>query len=119
MQSVEPEKIVLPKNTALDRDKWRALVEGWDSSTENQKNYCKRLGISLNTFTYVRGKLLPKENVNSKFIPVVISPPEKSIKQKEHCLTLESKRGLMLHISPTLSVEQLSKILTLCGWQHD
>ncbi len=46
------------KNTPIDMDKWREVVEAWKKSGENQKAYCQRLGISLNTFSYARSKLL-------------------------------------------------------------
>lgn len=119
MHSSTTEKVSSHNHNSLDINKWRSLVEGWDGAKENQKSYCKRLGISLNTFSYVRGKLKQKAKVNSAFIPVLVSPSEKPIEQDSHLLTLENRKGLKLHISPTLSIENLVKILKLCGWQHD
>ena len=44
------------KNAPLDMDKWREIIGGWNKSEENQKAYCQRLGVNLNTFSYARSK---------------------------------------------------------------
>lgn len=104
------------KNAPLDMEKWRIIIDDWNSSQENQKDYCHRLGINLNTFTYVRGRLHPKNKIKSKFIPVTLGHIENSKNHSPNLLTLESPRGFKLHISPLLSLEQLSNIFKLSGW---
>jgi hypothetical protein len=116
MQFSEPSNISAAKNLPLDMKKWRSVIEEWDSSKENQKDYCHRLGVSLNTFTYVRGKLLQKNKIKSKFIPVTLGHIEETKNHSQNLLTLENPRGFKLHISPSLSLEQLSKIFKLSGW---
>jgi hypothetical protein len=104
------------KNASLDMDKWRSLVKAWDATKENQKEYCQRLGINLNTFSYVRGKLIKKEKRSPKFIPIVLSQSEELKIVDRPLLTLESPRGFKLHISPALSLEQLTNIFRSAGW---
>jgi len=73
MQPTTLENSIL-KNTPLDMDKWREIIKSWNPSTESQKDYCLRLGISLSTFGYVKGKLLKIPPTKKKFIPVYITP---------------------------------------------
>jgi hypothetical protein len=119
MQSSEIKTDLLSNNPPLDMKKWREFIYGWELSQESQKNYCKRLGISFNTFSYARSKLLQKENMHTKFIPLEIKTVDKKILDPSLSLFLENYSGLKLHISHTLPVEQLSKILKACGWLHD
>lgn len=104
------------KNPPLDMEKWRSIIDGWNSSQENQKDYCHRLGISFNTFSYAKGRLHPKNKIKSKFIPVTLGNLESSRSHTPNLLILENPRGFKLHISSSLSSEQLSNILKLSGW---
>jgi hypothetical protein len=113
------QSVTIPKNTPLDREKWCGIVNAWDANKESQKAYCRRLGISSHTFSYVRGKLIKKNSVQSPFIPVTVSKFEEKNLPESMLLTLEHPRGFKLHLSPSLSLEQLAKILTLSGWKHD
>jgi hypothetical protein len=121
MQSSESQNPPVLKNPALDMEKWRSLVNAWDASKENQKDYCQRLGISLNTFTYVRGKLIKqdKNTAQPPFVPITLSRFEEQNNPRATTLLLENPNGLKLHISLSLSLEQLIKIFKLAGWQHD
>lgn len=111
----------LSKQTVLDMEKWRKLVEGWDGK-EKQRTYCERLGVSLNTFVYVRSKLrLKKKNSHKRnkfasFVPVVISPTPKEHQTENRNFILENTRGLKLHVPASLSLEELNKLFTLAGW---
>lgn len=73
MQSTTLENPTL-KNPSLDMDKWHEIINSWNPSTESQKDYCHRLGISLSTFGYIKGKLLKKSSAKTKFIPITIRP---------------------------------------------
>jgi hypothetical protein len=97
-------------------EKWERIVSAWDAGEEHQKAYCQRLGININTFSYVRGKLLKKDKVKSKFIPITLNRIDEAKKEAPPYIILENPRGFKLHISPTLSLEQLSKIFQLSGW---
>mgnify|MGYP001795620002 CR=1 FL=1 len=116
MQFSESNNTTTPKNPPLDMDKWRRIIHEWDSNKENQKDYCQRLGVNLNTFTYIRGKLTQKNKAKSKFIPITLGQIEEPKNNMQNLLTLESPRGFKLHISPSLSLEQLTKIFKLSGW---
>jgi hypothetical protein len=60
-----------------------------------------------------------KNVVKPKFIPITLSRFEEQKNQHSNLLTLENSGGLKLHISPSLSLEQLIKIFKLSGWQYD
>ncbi len=60
------------KNTPIDMDKRREIVEAWNKSGKNQKAYCQLLGISLNTFSYARSKLLKQAKSKTRFIPLIV-----------------------------------------------
>ena len=106
------------KNTPLDMDRWREIVEAWKTSGENQKAYCQRLGVSVNTFSYVRSKLMQKDKSKVHFIPLAINnvSAEKSISQS--LIILENPHGYKLHLSASLSLEQLTKLFNLSGWNN-
>jgi len=105
------------KNPPLDMEKWRAIVEAWATSGESQKVYCQRLGISLNSFSYVRTKLMSQNKSKSQFIPLTINKcnTEKSISQS--LIILENPYGYKLHLSASLSLEQLTKLFMISGWK--
>lgn len=52
---------ITAKSLPLDMERWREIVIGWDKSGETQQAYCQRLGVSLNTFSYARSKLLQQK----------------------------------------------------------
>lgn len=74
----------------LDKTRWQALIVEWKKSNESQKAFCNRLGLNVNTFTYMRGKLLQEDKgpKATKFIPVTVSEANKLIDICE--VTLES-----------------------------
>jgi hypothetical protein len=112
------------KNAPLDMLKWQALVEGWDATSETQVNYCKRLNINLNTFSYVRTKLLQKEKAKSKlnaklkseakFIPISLKQLDPPIPLPT--MVVENKAGMKLILPAALPADQLLKVLKCCGW---
>lgn len=116
--SAEEKRNIATKPQALDMEKWRAIVNGWEVSKESQKSYCKHLGININTFTYARGKLSGNKKSKTSFIPVVLKNEAQQGLQKTSMITIENKQGLKLHVPSTLSLDQLAKIFQLCGWHH-
>lgn len=102
-------------NVALDMDKWREIVEAWNKSNETQKAYCQRLGVSLNTFIYARSKLIRQDKPKAQFIPLTInSSGEKNLSSS--LIVLEKPNGYTLHFSASLSLEQLTNLFKLSGW---
>lgn len=57
------------KITLFDMSKWREIIDAWTTSGENQKDYCERLGVSINTFSYARSKLQQQNKAKTQFIP--------------------------------------------------
>ena len=106
----------------LDKIKWLELIAEWEKSNESQKQFCDRLGINVNTFTYMRGKLLSsgkKLAKNKKFIPVTIAKEE----DKEKIIyldviILENRNGIKLHIPLSVPFDKVSHLLQLAGWSH-
>ena len=103
------------KNSPIDMEKWRGIVEAWNTSGENQKAYCQRLGVSLNTFCYVRGKLMRQNKPKTQFVPLTIKnlSEEKALSPHHR---IGKSQGYKLHIPASLSLEQLAKIFKLSGW---
>lgn len=106
------------KSTPLDMVKWREIVEGWDTSGENQKAYCERLGVSLNTFSYARSKLQQQSKPKTQFIPLTIKSNIEEKALPPSVIVLENPHGYKLHLSASLSLEQLTKIFKLSGWNN-
>lgn len=107
------------KNTSLDMDKWRKIIEAWNKSGESQKTYCLRLGLSFNTFTYARSKLLQQDNPETQFVPLTVkcsSEEEKTLLQS--AIVLENPHGYKLHFSASLSLEQFAELFKLSGWNN-
>jgi len=104
------------KNTPLDMDKWREIIEAWNESSQSQKVYCQRLGISFNTFSYVRSKMLQKEKPKTQFIPLTIKSNNEEKSPSSSLIVLENPHGYKLHLSVSLSLEQLAKLFKLSGW---
>lgn len=105
-----------------DKIKWSELIAEWEKSNESQKQFCDRLGINVNTFTYMRSKLLSsnkKLNKSKKFIPVTIA--KDVAKENIKCtdlIILESNNGIKLHIPLSISFDKLTHLLKLVGWNH-
>ena len=106
------------KNTPLDMNKWREVIEAWSKSDENQKTYCDRLGLSLNTFVYARSKLLQQRKSKTQFIPLTIKSASEEKALPSSVIVLENLRGYKLYLPASLSLEQLTILFKLSGW-HD
>lgn len=118
MQSTETKNPLVPKPQPLDMKKWQTLIADWEPGKETQKNYCERLGISLNTFVYVRSKLAQNKKTKPTFIPVKLNQLEDQQSQITDRVTIENPHGFKLHISSDLSLDRLAKIFKLCGWHN-
>jgi len=118
MEPTNPENTSLPRNTPLDKIKWFNLVKAWDPKREKQKQYCERLGISLTTFSYVRSKLMKETKIKTKFISLTVNQADSPKTTEPELLTLENPQGFKLHFSPSLSLDQLTKLFKLSGWQN-
>jgi hypothetical protein len=104
------------KSAPLDMVKWREIIEAWNNSGESQKTYCDRLEISFNTFSYARTKLLQKDKPKMQFIPLTVKSSNEEKILHSSTFILENPHGYKLHISASLSLEQLTKLFKLSGW---
>ena len=105
------------KNLPLDMNKWREIIKEWNKSGENQKTYCQRLGLNLNTFIYARSKLRePKQSKKPQFVSLTVKNDEEKLSASS--IILENPRGYKLYLSASLSLDQLMKVFKLSGWNH-
>lgn len=104
------------KPMPLDMIKWREIINNWSASGETQKNYCDRLGISLNTFSYARSKLQQQSKSEKRFVPLTIKSNEKENALSSSIVILENNRGYTLRFPASLPQEQLVKLFNLSGW---
>lgn len=105
------------KKITLDMNEWHEIINKWSNSGESQKVYCERLGISLNTFTYVRGKLQKHTNPPIQFAPLTVKKNNEDSALMQSFMVLENTRGYKLSFPASLSLEQLVKIFDLSGWK--
>ena len=89
----------LQKTSPLDMEKWRAIISDWESSKENQKRYCERLGINLNTFSYARSKLSQTKKIKPAFIPITLNQAEIQHPSAIDTIIIENPQGFKLHVS--------------------
>jgi hypothetical protein len=107
------------KHTLLDMKKWHELIDAWSKSGENQKTYCQRIGVSLNTFTYARAKLSQAKKLKTAFVPVTLKDTqEEKTSSLSSVIILENPKGYKLHFPAALSLDQLAKLFQLLGWCH-
>lgn len=112
----EPQNPGFKKNLPLDMDKWRVIIADWEPNKENQKKYCERLGLNLNTFTYARAKLTQSKKIKPKFIPITLSRTDAQNPLVTDIVILENPQGFKLHVSSGLPLDRLAKLFNLCGW---
>lgn len=110
------------RNSIIDIDKWREIVNDWNKSIESQKSYCERIGVNLHTFSYVRNKLLNKSKPKVQFAPLIVKNNDKDNDNDKNnvlnhpSIILENTRGYKLHFPTSLSSDQLIQLFTLSGW---
>lgn len=117
---MEDKIINAKKLKALDMQKWRDLIADWEQTKESQKAFCIRLGLNINTFTYIRGKLSATEKkhaINNHFIPVTVKKSS-HLKACSEQLIIENIDGLKLYIPMSLSEEKLVLLLNIIGWHN-
>jgi hypothetical protein len=102
----------------LDKTKWEELITEWEKSNESQRAFCNRLGININTFSYIRSKMLRKNEKSkpSKFIPITVTESNKKV--ETHDVILESSNGIKLIIASSISPAKFKQLLELVGWKH-
>lgn len=101
----------------LDMEQWTIIVRQWDRTKENQQEYCKRLNLNINTFSYVRSKLNTKNKSANKFIPLTIQSSSSWIDSSSP-LIIENRSGMKLHLPLSLKKNELINLLTIIGWHH-
>jgi len=113
METLNGSTLSTSRITTVNQDAWPKLISEWQSSGESQKEFCKRLNLNLNTFTYIKGKLSIKKQKNT-FIPLTIG---KEISSKPiPNIILENAAGMKLHVSLTATDENIIRLLKIAGW---
>lgn len=112
MEIINPHNLLKTKKTLLDKEQWSKLITEWKNSTESQREFCKRLNLNINTFTYIKSKLEIK-NKQKKFIPLTIRQnisPAPILN-----VILENAKGIKLHFTSTMD-DNLIQLLKIVGW---
>ena len=112
MEIINSTKFQRNKPKIINQEEWAKLISEWKNSAESQKEFCARLNLNINTFTYVKGKLSKKDK-QKKFIPITIRQ-ETCLKLKSNII-LENDKGMKLHI-PLMAGEDMMSLLKLAGW---
>jgi hypothetical protein len=104
------------KPKPLEKAKWINIIEDWEKSHETQKAYCERLGINLNTFVYMRIKMLAEKKKTAKqFVPVTVS--ETSLVNTAHFqMTITNSKGMSIKLPLAMDKNKLLELLQLLGW---
>lgn len=101
------------KSAPIDREKWATIIAEWEKSEESQKDFCKRLNLNINTFSYARSMMQIKEKSNkSKFVPVRIKQDALPMHSFEKMI-LENNRGIKIHLPVMVSEERLLMLLKI------
>lgn len=100
------------KPKVINQEEWSKLISEWKSGTESQKEFCARLNLNMNTFTYIKGKLSAKDK-QKKFIPLTIR--QEACPKLKPNIILENTKGMKLHI-PLTADEDMMGLLKLAGW---
>jgi len=79
----------------------------------SKKEFCTRLKLNINTFTYVKGKLSTKDK-QKKFIPITVRQATSSKLLSN--IILENTKGMKLHIPINVTDEEVIHLLKLAGW---
>ncbi len=106
-------KLLHNKQKKINYEEWSNLIAEWKSSTESQIEFCARLNLNINTFTYVKNKLSLK-NKQKKFIPITIRPEIRP--QIFSNMILENSKGMKLHIPLAAIDESIIHLLKIAGW---
>jgi hypothetical protein len=57
MEIINSTDFLVNKKKTLDLEEWSRLVTEWKKSSESQKDFCARLNLNINTFTYVKAPI--------------------------------------------------------------
>jgi len=100
----------------LTNEQWRQLFTEWEQSNESQRIFCKRRGISHNSFCYQRSKLIYKKqkSASKKFTRINY---EKSGVSSEIKLLLPN--NIVLLLPSTIDASSLTEIFSTLGIYHD
>ena len=106
-----------PKNIPLDMNYWSEIINNWNRKNESKKKYCERLGINLNTFTYVQIKLQqkmqPKPQIH--FASLNVTNSNQYHPKTLEKIIFENARGDKIYLPTTLPSEELTKLIKLLG----
>ena len=96
--------------TDAKRAKWNKIIDDFNSSGQNQTQYCKQRNINKDQFCYylmcsrksqIITKLTPKK---SNFIPLEVTIPNSK-------WVLKMTNGMSLELPDTITTEQISALL--------
>jgi hypothetical protein len=102
------------------REQWLAHIERWKASNISQQAYCSQQEISLNTFTYWRGKFLSEScDQQAKFSPVKIASNKAPIStETPRSIQIKLISGHVVYIPTTLGLPEIASLINAIGVPH-
>ena len=111
-----------PINTDKDanRQHWLAHIRQWEESKLSQQAYCTQSGISLNSFTYWRGKFLSSASreAKAKFVRVKMAVNHTAATDAPRSIQIKLLTGHVVYIPTNLDVNEIAKLINLLGAPH-
>jgi hypothetical protein len=93
------------------RINWKRHLDAWSRSGLTKKEYCRRAGLSYQSFFFNRKRIEIKPSVDSGFIELHVKDHEHSFDERSKSLCLEIGNNLKLHICG-YGLEEVLKALT-------
>lgn len=106
------------KNTR--RQHWQIHIKQWEESKLSQQAYCTQSGISLNSFTYWRGKFLlsTTPEVKTKFVRISMATNHVVTPDAPRSIQIKLLTGHVVYIPSNLDMGDIAKLINLLGVPH-
>ncbi len=102
----------------IKRRHWKAHLQAWKKSGLSQVEYCKQHELNKGQFWYWKGKLLSSKNNTVNFVPVLVDPLQKKIKEQntDHSGVVLFLRGdIRVELDNDFNSNVLKNVVALIG----
>lgn len=109
-----------PANKETNRQHWLTHIKQWEESKLSQQVYCMKSGISLNSFTYWRGKFLSSssQKVKTKFVPMKVTANHTATPDTPRSIQIKLLSGHVVYIPSNLDINEIARLIHLLGVSH-
>lgn len=107
-------------NKDTKRQHWLTHIKQWEESKLSQQAYCKQSVISLNSFTYWRGKFksVSPQATKAKFVRVKVAINPAAPTETPRSIQIKLLTGHVVYIPATLDMSDIAKLIHLIGGPH-